>query len=233
MYRTCLFVGVFLLGFVGTGVAQTNDTLDAVDFSFENNQLVLTADNGDTVSVSTFQAPEIYYTDLNNDDSEEIVVFDKTQAGYKIYVYSADSLIFLVDSINAGRFEPNIEYNDEIELPVLVTERIAADSLLMTVQLDSVIYPQSYYVFDGERIRNAADELYSTYLKDNTKIVDYLNRLDKPYTDCSVSAHWKAAVFTAYLNYRSAGEFSIANALFSQYYKCTDFKQIKALLDRM
>ncbi|MBI5727877.1 MAG: hypothetical protein HY965_08490 [Ignavibacteriales bacterium] len=212
------------------------DSFEPNNFYFENNQLKVKSETGDTLLLHTFASPNWYYFDLNNDSNDELIVIDSMTnaklATYTSYIFVADTSFRLLDSVHSGAYQPVVDYNEELESILLVTGLPSVDSLFYAIQQDSLFVPVQYYQFNGFSLKNVSDDVYSTYLAENIAITGFLDQKNVAGSICGDVQKYRTAIFTGFLNYRKAGEFSLANKFMQQYYPCADAAAVKKLLEK-
>jgi hypothetical protein len=205
-----------------------------VDYRLEGNTLYFLAGNSTIIDKKQFNDPRTDYIDLDKDNVDEFVVVDmagdSTAPSYYVYVYGIDSVIYLIDSLPSGRVEPYFELNEELQKEVIAVGAYPLQPFFLGGEQDTLCIPLLFYQYDEDGLTEISEEFREFYLNENRRLAAAFAASLKQ-TDCSQTQRFRSALLTAYFNYRKAGEFTLAEQFFKQYYHCADGVMVKSYID--
>lgn len=209
-----------------------------VDTIYFNSYLVLVNDNlmrvenaeGEQVFQKKFQMAYESLVDIDDDQFDELVVVDSIFAtdefNFIIYLFSGKNNFKLIDSIYSGSFFPFITYSEEIGSLIIETGIPEFEIFNEANELNSL--PINLWKIENDQLFLVNDEVYEPFIFENTnliKLIEYYTH-DKNM-DCQTSQRYKEIIASAFANYVSAGEQSLAAQLLNEYYLCEDIENFK------
>jgi hypothetical protein len=232
------FSSLFFLAFIflPETFPQNQNELESgfFTFIFNGDSLTVQNNNGEKIYSEKFQNPFGYLTDLDTDGNDEFLVKDQTIADsvaeYSLYVYNLLDTFYLAGVINSGVVDPYETTSDEIEGLIIISGNPAFSYLNENSEFRSL--PLNCWKFLEGEILSINNELYEIYINENKNILLTLHSyVAENKKDCNTSLKLKSLIASAYINYLSAGENSIASNLIKTYYFCNDSDMFRQALD--
>lgn len=173
------------------------------------------------------------FVDLDGDGIDELLIIDKSISNnnffYTAYIYNTIDTIYLVDSISSGRLEPSIAYSEDIGGTVIAAGMPDFDSLITPGSIFSL--PLNFWKYEDGALFIANASIYDLFIKQNEELVDEIeNYLNSHGEVCKSSVVLKSIIASAYINYLSAGEKTIASQFLKKYYLCSNIDNFKSQL---
>lgn len=228
---------LFILFYLGSIYPQTDTTFNfdlfTIKLSDKTLQVLNPADK--VLFQQKYNNPIASTSDLDADGIDELIISDylekSAKKDYILYVYSTIDSFSGSEVIYSGYFEPYITFAEEIQKNII----ISGDSSLNFLNNDSeLFYPLICREYDEGSFVIVNNEMYDLFISENDNIIEYLDeyfRLNNP--DCNSVHKIKNAVAAGYINYLSAGEITLADHFFKNYYPCNDSLEFKKLLDKI
>ncbi|HOJ18126.1 MAG: hypothetical protein GX452_02915 [Ignavibacteriales bacterium] len=189
--------------------------------------------NDEKLTIGNLTAPKVIEAELNNDETEELIIVSKYEgnpATYRVYAVSLRGGISIVDSIDSGVREPHVYYSEEIEGSLLVTGYPELDSL--NAGKNEYYSPANCLVYDGEKIYSINEDVYTLFNEENEELLKELDNKEIR-SGCEFTRENSALIASIYINFVNAGEVSMAGAFLKNYYICTDYIEFKAYLTNL
>lgn len=232
MKSTLLFF-LFGLGFIYPQ-ADTTFNMDLLTINLSGNILEVKNPADNILFQHTFNHPSASTSDLDGDGIDELLITDYLEKSekkdYIFYVFSMMDVISQAE-IYSGYFEPYVIFSEEIQKNII----ISGDSTLNYLNQGSeIFYPLICREYQDGYFVNVNNDLYDLFISDNENIIEYLDNYFKSNRrDCASGVNIKNAVAAGYINYLSAGEITMANHFFQNYYLCDDSLEFKEILNNL
>ncbi len=212
-----------------------NISLFGQDFSVNaallNNVIVIRS--GDSVLFTNYKFNDAVeeWTDFDNDGVDELIIIDRNAASqYYLYAFVMIEKLKLADSLFCGSIEPFVGFSDEILEPVIFSGYPELEKYFE--KEEEGFSAISCYQFDGEKIININDRLYSVFIEANEELFTILNtHFTNSNKDCLLASKQKGLLAAIYINYENAGENSLAKSFIERYYPCDDRNTFVELLN--
>lgn len=209
-----------------------------VDTMYFNSYLVLVNDNlmqvenakGELLFQKKFHMPYESFADIDDDQFDELIVVDSIFTNDKfnfiIYFFSSKINFKLIDSIYSGSFFPFITYSEEIGS--LIIETGVPEFEIFNQANESSYLPINLWKIENDQLFLVNDEVYEPFIFENTNLIQLIEYYthDKNM-DCQTSQRYKGIIASAFANYVSSGEQSLAAQLLNKYYLCEDIENFK------
>jgi len=105
------------------------------------------------------------------------------------------------------------------------------DSLNSVCNPNNIYSPINILTFNGETAYSINEELYDIFFDTNDILLNTLNSLPYKLSDpCEDTKENLPLIYSIYINYINAGEYSLAENFLRIYYKCDDLQKVKSYL---
>lgn len=206
---------------------------DTYFLSIDSNSVNAYSPDSSLFYSKKFSNIESDFVDFDGDEINEFLIVDKklnnNKLLYTAYVFNTMDTLYLVDSINSGVLEPFQDFSEDIGSIVIVAGMTDFDSLITSDSTFSL--PVNFWKYEDGALFIANASIYDLFMKQNEELVDEIeNYLNSRGEDCKSSIVLKSIIASAYINYLSAGEKTIASQFFKKYYLCNDIDSFKSQL---
>ncbi|NWF50986.1 MAG: hypothetical protein HXY49_10645 [Ignavibacteriaceae bacterium] len=215
-----------------------NEFITAGSFNIysENNRLVVKDSLGSSVLDKKFISPIFWSTDLDSDGIDELLVTDSLSSDgfpeYYLYLFTAVDSFSLVDSVCSGMLIPYHTYSDETECILLITGKKEFNKYIVNHNFE--VLPLDCWKYENDLLFKVNDEVYEIFITENDWILNVISKyFESNVKNCFHSNQIKSLIVSAYINYMSAEEYSMAGQLLSQFYHCDDLSQFKEELENI
>lgn len=233
---TKIFFLIFIL-LLSSPIHSQENVYQSENFNitFHSNKLTIHSVNDSLIFERECNNAYILQNDLDADGNSEIILieYDSTfHFGFIVYVFNTLDDFFLVDSILAGRTEPVIVNDVEIQYNVIVCgnpdfEVFFSDSL-------ENYEPINIWKFAQGELYLANEELYELFIIENENLVNLLTyELGNKIVDCPSIKPYLSLLATVYANFQNAGETASAIQVIDRFYKCDDKDFFKQTIDEL
>ena len=215
------------------------DTLLTEDYSviINNSKMFVEDANKQIIHEITFNNPNGFLVDLDEDGADELIVNDftedKNHSYYTLYLFSPVDSFILIDSIYSGLTEPYYTFSDEIKGYMLITGSPDFDEFALAGS-EYIFSPLVCWSYTDEGLTIINDQLYDVYIQENDKILSFINsEYSMDGKSCEESSELKQAIATVYTNFYHAGEKTNAENFLRNYYLCKDITEFKNKLKEL
>lgn len=212
--------------------AQTDSTaLNSFLILFNNNFMTVENEQKVLIYKKQFNSSFSYLADIDRDGFDELIVVDSVYSNSKlifyIYFFSGKVEFKIIDSIYSGTYYPFLTYAEEISNIIIQTGN--PDFEWLNLEGETFALPINIWKFEEEKIIPANTEVYEPFLFENENLIRQLDYyVDQKFSDCTVVEKFKNIIASVFVNYLNAGEYSLAEQFYNNYYSCSDklkFKQ--------
>lgn len=245
-----LFLYVFLIFFIAdlfpqddstsvdsTGVDSTTVEYDLFSVKLKDNFLRVFSDQGSLIFSQEFQHPVFTTADLDSDAIDEYILIDyritDQKKDYTIYIYNTIDTFYCVDSILSGFYEPYVFYSEEVKGNVIITG-IPGFNEFNIGKTDNITLPLNVWRYGENGITLINNEIYDLFMSENDTVVDDLDEyFNSNIKNCNSSLKVNNLIASGYINYKNAGDISVANQFLLKYYLCPDILDFKTKIENL
>jgi hypothetical protein len=219
-----LFIQVYLMAQVDSA------SLNSYIILLDENLMKVEDSMGNLIFLKQFFRPFKYFADIDTDQIDELIVVDSTLTNGKlnfiIYFYDGEEDFYLIDSIFSGSFFPFVTYSEEIKCMIIETG--IPDFDIFNQQSATDYLPINLWEIQNDDLFLVNDELYEPFIFENNNLIQLIDYYSRENTfDCKTSQLYKGLIASAFTNYISAGEQSLATQFLKKYYLCEDIESFK------
>jgi hypothetical protein len=220
-----------------TSVDSTIVEYDLFSVKLKDNSLRVFLNQGSLLFTKEFQNPVFTTADLDSDAVEEYILIDyknlDNKKDYTIYIYNTIDTFYCIDSIRSGFFEPYVFYSDEVKSNIIITG-ISGFNELNIGKTDNITVPLNFWRYRDNEITLINDEIYDLFMSENEAVVDYLDEyFNSNIKNCNSSQQVNNLIAAGYINYKNAGDISVANQFLLKYYLCPNIKDFKTKIEKL
>jgi hypothetical protein len=220
-----------------TTVDSTIVEYDLFSVKLKDKLLQVFSNEGGLIFNQKFENPVFTTADLDSDAVEEYILIDykilDQKKDYTIYVYNTIDTFYCVDSIRSGFYEPYVFFSDEVKSDVIIAG-IPGFNEFNIGKTDNITLPLNIWQYGENGITMINDEIYDLFMSENDAVVDYLDEyFDSNIKNCNSSQQVNNVIAAGYINYKNAGDISVANQFLLKYYLCSDIKDFKTKIEKL
>jgi hypothetical protein len=99
---------------------------------------------------------------------------------------------------------------------------------------DNVTLPLNFSRYGDNGITLINNEIYDLFISENEAVVDYLDEyFNSNIKNCNSSQQVNNLIAAGYINYKNAGDISVANQFLLKYYLCSDIIDFKTKIEKL
>jgi hypothetical protein len=219
-----------------TKVDSTIVEFDLFTVKLKDNFLQAFSNEGDPLFIQKFENPVFTTADLDSDEVDEYILIDykmlNQKKDYTIFIFNTVDTFYCVDSIRSGFYEPYVYRSEEVKGNVIIAG-IPGFNELNIGKVD-ISMPINVWRYGEDGIVLINNQIYDLFTFENESVIDYLDDyFDSNVKTCNSSEQVNNIIATGYINYKNAGDLSVANQFLLKYYLCPDILNFKKKIEQL